>query len=229
MWDGKNADATVYALQTLLTQLINHENVVAIEIINEPNNRDWLPTWYEWVIKNLRPISVDIPIVCGDAWNADQYCPWAGARSDFTVVDTHFYRCFTDADRAKYGDQHAAEIRDSVTGQFRNYNTQCRGNLMVGEFSAALGGQPPGADGGEQDRQRRVFAQAQLKVWEETCGGWFFWTLKKQEGWDAGLSHANSGSFSADHCIPFRMVADECDPSRYYACLCRQEKGQYSR
>jgi len=58
----------------------------------------------------------------------------------------------------------------------------------VGEFSAALGGQPPGSDSGEQDRQRRVFAQAEIKLFEETCGGWFFWTLKKEQGWDAGWS-----------------------------------------
>lgn len=192
MWDPGNADKTVFALQTLLGLLVKHDNVVGIELINEPNNKDWLSTWYEWTIKNLRPISVDIPIYCADGWNADQYCPWAGAKTDFIVVDDHFYRCFTDADRAKYGDQHAAEIQGAISNQFRGYNTQCRGNIIVGEFSAALGGQPPGSDGGEQDRQRRVFAQAEVKMFEETCGGWFFWTLKKEDGWDAGWSLKNA-------------------------------------
>ncbi|PVF99726.1 glycoside hydrolase [Serendipita vermifera] len=192
MWEDKNADATTFALHVLLSQVIKYDNVVGIELLNEPNNKDWLPEWYTWTLKDLRGISIDIPLYVADAWHSEQYCPWAGAREDFTVVDQHLYRCFTDADRAKYGDQHAAEIRDGTARQFRDFNKQSRGNLIVGEFSAALGGQPPGSSAGEQDRQRRVFAQAQLSVYEESCGGWFFWTLKKEEGWDAGWSLMNA-------------------------------------
>jgi aryl-phospho-beta-D-glucosidase BglC (GH1 family) len=192
MWDPGNADKTVYALQVLVQQLIKFENVIGLELMNEPQNRAWLPEWYTWALGNLRNISPDIPLYIADAWNSDQYCPWAGLRQDFVVVDQHLYRCFTDADRAKYGDQHAAELKANVLPQFRNLIKQCRGNFIIGEFSAALGGQPPGSDSAEQDRQRRVFAKAQLDIYEETCGGWFFWTLKKAEGWDAGWSLMNA-------------------------------------
>ncbi|CAG8741604.1 13945_t:CDS:2, partial [Acaulospora colombiana] len=110
MWDDKNADATTFALHVLLSQVNNYDNVVGIELLNEPNNMDWLPEWYAWTLKDLRGISIDIPLYIAD-----------------------------DADRAKYGDQHAAEIRDGVAKQFRDFNKQSRGNLIVGEFSAALG------------------------------------------------------------------------------------------
>lgn len=192
LWDIPNADRTVYALQVLLTRLVKYDNVVGLELMNEPHNRSWLPEWYTWTLGNLRAISPDIPLYVGDAWNSDQYCPWAGLRQDFTIVDQHLYRCFTDADRAKYGDQHAAELKANVAPQFRNLIKQCRGNLIVGEFSAALGGQPPGASAGETDRQCRGFAKAQLDIYEESCAGWFFWTLKKAEGWDAGWSLMNA-------------------------------------
>jgi hypothetical protein len=62
--------------------------------------------------------------------------------------------------------------------------------LIVGEFSAALDQQsfPRGCDDTEKDRHRRVFLQAQLNLFEEFCAGWYFWTLKKGNGWDAGWS-----------------------------------------
>lgn len=153
---------------------------MGIELLNEPNDRDFLPDWYNSVLTDLRGLSQDIPLYVADAWHAEKYCPWAGKRTDFTIVDTHLYRCFTEEDRRKYGDQHAAETKGATAVQFREFSKQSRGNLIVGEFSAALGGQPPGADAGERDRQCRVFAQAEIALFEETCGGWFFWTLKKE-------------------------------------------------
>lgn len=71
-----------------------------------------------------------------------------------------------------------------------------------------------GAQGGEQDAQRRVFLRAELEVyppsrlrafgapladpslapyfvlpqvWDKYTSGYFFWTLKKDDGWDAGV------------------------------------------
>lgn len=192
LWEGSNADSTQFALHTLLSKLLPHENVVGVELLNEPNDRDFLPEWYNHVLSDLRGLSSDIPLYIADAWHPERYCKWTGDRADFTIVDMHIYRCFTEEDHKKYGDQHAAEIRDTTAKQFREYSKQSRGNMIVGEFSAALGRQPPGANAGEMDRQCRVFAQAELAVFEETCGGWFFWTLKKQQGWDAGWSLMNA-------------------------------------
>ncbi|CAG7849291.1 Glucan 1,3-beta-glucosidase 3; AltName: Full=Exo-1,3-beta-glucanase 3 [Serendipita indica DSM 11827] len=192
IWDGDNANATVRALRVLIAEAAKYENVVGIELLNEPNDRDFLPNWYASTIDSLRSVSADLPIYIADAWHSEKYIPWASARQDFVVVDQHLYRCFTEEDRRKWGDQHAAEIRDGTARQFKQWSKQARGNFIVGEFSAALGGQPPHTDAGEHDRQRRVFAQAELAVFEESCGGWFFWTLKKEEGWDAGWSLKNA-------------------------------------
>ena len=110
------------------------------------------------------------------------------------VVDTHVYRCFTPEDLRKSGDQHAHELSSGMLAWFRHLSSECRGNLIVGEFSAALNpsSYPPGCDDGEKDRQRRAFLRAELDLFEECCAGWFFWTYKKQEGWDAGWDLRNA-------------------------------------
>jgi glucan 1,3-beta-glucosidase len=71
-----------------------------------------------------------------------------------------------------------------------SFSNKAHGSIVVAEFSAALNpsSMPKGCDSGEQDRQRRVFLRAQLDLFERTCAGWFFWTLKKGDGWDAGWS-----------------------------------------
>lgn len=64
---------------------------------------------------------------------------------------------------------------------------ECHGNLIIGEFSAALNpASLRSGDAGEQDRQRRVFVRAELDEFERHCAGWFFWTYRKDTGWDAG-------------------------------------------
>ncbi|KAG9052808.1 Glucan 1,3-beta-glucosidase 3 [Serendipita sp. 407] len=191
MWEGSNRTAATFALHVLLSQIIKYDNIVGVELLNEPNDKPWLPDWYADTLNDLRGISPDIPLYVADAWHSEKYAPWAGARADCVIVDQHLYRCFTEEDRKKWGDQHAAELRQGKAA-FQDLTKQCRGNFIIGEFSAALGGQPPGSNAGEHDRQRRVFAKAELELFEESCGGWFFWTLKKQEGWDAGWSLKNA-------------------------------------
>ncbi|KAG8696054.1 Glucan 1,3-beta-glucosidase 3 [Ceratobasidium sp. 395] len=87
----------------------------------------------------------------------------------------------------KSGDEHAAAIRNS--SPLPPLSSAARGSLIIGEWSAALNpGSLRSGEAGEQDRQRRVWARAQLEAYEAVCAGWFFWTWKKGTGWDAGWS-----------------------------------------
>lgn len=45
---------------------------------------------------------------------------------------------------------------------------------------------------GEKDAQRRAFVHAQLEIFESHAAGYWFWTYKKGEGWDAGWSATNA-------------------------------------
>ncbi|KAG8926337.1 Glucan 1,3-beta-glucosidase 3 [Tulasnella sp. 417] len=193
MWDSDaNLQSTSIALQFLVRNLSPIGNCVGVELLNEPVNNEKVQAWYERTIACLRRISPDFPIYISDAWDLNWYSTKCGERPDFVIVDHHLYRSFTEADRQKSGDEHAAEIRSSTKDWLAEMSKRARGNLIIGEWSAALhpdslrSDDPP-----EQDRQRRVFAQAQLEVFEEHTAGWFFWTYKKEKGWDAGWSFRN--------------------------------------
>ncbi|CAE6481493.1 unnamed protein product [Rhizoctonia solani] len=187
MWTRTNLSRTVHALQVLTAQLASRPNVVGIELVNEPANNNQVQGWYESTIAALRKISPDLPLYIRqvDPRLTTWYSKLVGARSDFVVLDHHLYRCFTPGDAAMSGDEHAAALRNSAP--LVPLSAAARGNLIVGEWSAALN---PASlrsnEAGERDRQRRVWARAQLDAYEASCGGWFFWTWKKGTGWDAG-------------------------------------------
>ena len=186
-WLPQNLAATLIALRFLVNRFAPCSHVVGLELLNEPANNNNLQGWYESTIRELRSISADFPIYIGDAWDAQWYCKVVGSHSDFAVMDHHLYRCFTPEDHAQTGDQHAHALRTSTLAQMRDFSTKARGNMIVGEWSAALNPRSMGSgDAAEQDRQRRVFAQAQLALYEDCCAGFFFWTYKKEHGWDAG-------------------------------------------
>jgi hypothetical protein len=107
-------------------------------------------------------------------------------------MDHHIYRCFTPQDAAKSGEQHADGIRGPTRAELQRFSAQAKGRVIVGEWSAGLSprsmGADRGANAGEKDRQRRVFVQAQREVYIKACGGQFFWTYEKGNGWDAGWS-----------------------------------------
>lgn len=163
--------------------------MIGIQLVNEPQNNKALPGWYAKSLKTLRSSSADLPLYIHDAWNTDQYADFIKSRDDFIVLDHHLYRCFTPQDQKHSGDEHAAILNQNTLSHFRNLSNKARGNLVVAEYSAALN---PASlrsnEPGEQDRQRRVFAKAQLDLFEQCCGGSWFWCYKKQEGWDAGWS-----------------------------------------
>jgi aryl-phospho-beta-D-glucosidase BglC (GH1 family) len=125
-----------------------------------------------------------------DAWDTNHYVDFVGRQDTFVVLDHHLYRCFTQDDARQSGDQHAQTLCTSFGGQMSSFSDRAHGSIVIGEFSAALnpGSMPRGCGAGEQDRQRRVFLRAELDLFERTCAGWYFWTLKKGDGWDAGWS-----------------------------------------
>ena len=176
-------------LKVLASHLHAIPNVVGLELMNEPANNDQLQGWYESAIEQLRRTvaPTDFPLYIGDAWDANWYSQWTGKRSDFVVMDHHLYRCFTPGDAKLSGDQHAAVIRDQTKRDISELSRKAGGNIIVGEWSGALGPASLGnGDAGERDRQSRVFVRAQMEAYDVACAGSFWWTYKKGQGWDAG-------------------------------------------
>ncbi len=199
-WEPHNQSAAIRALRLLAITLFPIPNVVGLELLNEPANSDSLLGWYEDTIRSIRsslpPHQADeFPIYVGDGWDPNWYAPWVGKRHDFVVLDHHVYRCFTPEDLRLTGDQHAHNIQTDTRGWLSSLASKANRNFIIGEWSGGLGPNSvglPGADPGEQDRQRRVFVRAQWETYDVTCAGSFFWTYKKGQGWDAGWSARDS-------------------------------------
>lgn len=198
-WEGANAETTIRVLSTLARAVHHVPNVIGLSLMNEPDNSDRLQGWYEAAIQRIRealPPASDFPLYIDDARDPNWYSQWVGKRDDFVVMDRHIYRCFTPQDTQKSGDQHAEGIRHGTKGELERFAKQAKGQVIIGEYSAGLApsstGADRGADAGEQDRQRRVFVQAEREVFIATVGGQFFWTYKKETGWDAGWDVRNA-------------------------------------
>jgi len=186
-----NLRSTSLALRFLASTLCHNPNVIGLELLNEPANNGKLQKWYETTLAEVRAVAgPDFPIYVSDAWDTHHYASWVGGRDDFVVLDHHLYRCFTDQDKTMNGDQHAQKLRNEFAGTFGGQSSAAKGNLVVGEWSASLDPRSlhQGMPDGEKDRQRRDFVKAELELFERGTAGWWFWTYKKGEGWDAGWS-----------------------------------------
>ncbi|OXB33360.1 cytoplasmic protein [Cryptococcus neoformans] len=195
-WDTHaNQASTSLALRFLASKFASVPHIVGLELLNEPQNNRKLQSWYSKTIDEVRKVAPpDFPIYCSDAWDTDHYASWVGSRGDFVVLDHHLYRCFTEEDKCQTGTDHANNLRFGFRGRFAQQCEAAKGSLVVGEWSASLDPRsfPQGMPDGEKDAQRRAFVQAQLEIFESHSGGYWFWTYKKGEGWDAGWSATNA-------------------------------------
>jgi glucan 1,3-beta-glucosidase len=192
---------TTRALKILLSQLSSYaqssslDNIVGIELINEPatdGQHAALEDWYRTTIRELRAIDATIPLIIGDSWWTDHFVDFIGKlNTPGVILDHHLYRCFTSDDSKKSAEQHARELSDPNGGACKmlegaaNKLAEAGGGLIVGEWSAALN--PGSIQGGRSETElKRDYLAAELALFERTCGGWFFWTYKKEGGKDTG-------------------------------------------
>ncbi|CDZ96181.1 Glycoside hydrolase, superfamily [Phaffia rhodozyma] len=185
---------TVRTLEVLLRAIAGVENVIGLELMNEPAACPQLQKFHLNTLNRLRSIcGPDFPLMISDAWQLEAGLKIYFPTSSFILLDTHVYRCFTSDDCAKSAERHAEEVRGDLSGRLGTDLVQKSesggGRVIVGEWSGALNpGSLNGSQGGEQDAKRRNFVRAQLEVFEGKTSGYFFWTYRKQDGWDAGWS-----------------------------------------
>ncbi|CAO1615145.1 unnamed protein product [Parajaminaea phylloscopi] len=192
LWSSsRHQKRTVSILAALAKALGTHENVVGLELLNEPKNNGDLQSFYESAIKEIRKSSPDLPLYLGDAWDLNHYSQWVAGQSvagNFLVVDHHLYRCFTAEDHSTAAGDHAARIHPSKGGPtssfLREASNKLGGSLIIGEWSAALN--PKSLQGRSQGECQAEWAQAQAAAYAAYAGGSFFWTLKKEGPPDAG-------------------------------------------
>lgn len=189
-YERHNLQRTINVLNILAKQIAGIPNVVGLELVNEPQNNPALQSWYQKALDSIREnVGTELPLYISDCWDTHSYAKFIESRKDFVVLDHHLYRCYTSGDQQQSGEQLAATLPPKALCD--GFATT-KGNLVVAEFSAALNPSSlRSSDPGEQDRQRRVFAQAELRCFQAITAGFWFWTIKK-DGWDAGWSLKNT-------------------------------------
>ncbi|KAF5339671.1 hypothetical protein D9757_014856 [Collybiopsis confluens] len=194
LWDSKEFQRrTVAILVALAKEVVKYDNVVGLELLNEPKNNNRLMGWYNEAIgaihRGLGPS--DLPIYISDAWDTNWYSKYVNEHSNldtFIVLDHHLYRCFTPEDQRKSASQHTGEVHPSNNGpsasMISNASNTTQGSIIVGEWSAALNPSSLSSypDDPSKRSAQRDWGHAQWECFDTFCGGWFFWTLKK-EGW----------------------------------------------
>ncbi|KIY50259.1 glycoside hydrolase [Fistulina hepatica ATCC 64428] len=184
---------TIHVLRTLLisvNQFCQSQspplcNVIGIELLNEPHppSDDALRSWYASAISELSRVDPHMPLYIGECWRPHVYADFVKTLNvpNMVVLDHHLYRCFTGEDIQTSAMQHARALADPGGGT-RQTLGNIHSGVVVGEWSGALN---PGSLLGEHD-EKGHFIRAQLDLFENTCAGSFFWTLKKQHPGDGG-------------------------------------------
>lgn len=192
--DSKHRSKTISILSAMVNTFACKENVIGIELLNEPKNDEKLARWYKEAISQLRIQCMQqyhLPLIIGDCWEPDKYtCVIREQRgaSGPIILDHHLYRCFSPSDHNKAARQHAGEVH--CDGQGPSYKMLCQASsalqsgIIIGEWSAALN--PASLRDGDHREQQKEWAYAQLYAYSKQCAGHYFWTLKKEGPTDVG-------------------------------------------
>jgi glucan 1,3-beta-glucosidase len=169
-------------LTYLVQQLVKVNNVVGIQILNEPNNVDGLPAFYSNAITKLRqvaPEAASFPFYIHDGFDLGRFADYISTRNDFVVVDHHSYFVFGDANDQKRPAQELVTslqpAKGSLSEQLLGAASEGRRNMVVDEWSCALS---EAALQGSTDPvgARQKFCTGQMESYTNATAGWSFWS-----------------------------------------------------
>ncbi|OAD80811.1 glycoside hydrolase family 5 protein, partial [Phycomyces blakesleeanus NRRL 1555(-)] len=169
-------EVTLEVLCTLAHTLVKINNVVGLELLNEPTDHPSLEQFYERALTKLSyPDTIGLPLYISDCWNPDgKYTQWLQSRLQLIVMDTHQYFCHTPRDHARSALQHTQDLKTLVRDRVGRARDQLAGCLVVGEWSVVLNHQSIPAH--ENDANvMRDFGKAELQVWDQVSAGNFYW------------------------------------------------------
>src|SRR6202042_526815 len=143
-----NMEHTIRILRVLLTSLSPFQNIVGIELLNEPQPGDKghpaLKDWYNNAIQELRDIDPGMPIYISDCWQTDDYAEYIASvpqSQSIIALDHHLYRCFTSADTHIPISQHTRSLTDAnaatpqLFARVSSKLSSCSSAIIVGEWS----------------------------------------------------------------------------------------------
>lgn len=202
LWHGlsssSNQKLTIDILVALAEAVAPYENVVGLELLNEPENSSGLESFYNKAISSIRSSKVpevkQLPLYLGDGWATDHYATYVGEHSSAgspLVLDHHVYRCFTPGDQNTPAEAHAQKMDPNSNGPtsqwFSGVSRKAHGSIIIGEWSGALN--PRSFELSQIQSKleaRTLWTKAEWHAFERHTAGYYYWTLKKEGGPDPG-------------------------------------------
>lgn len=177
-----NQRKTTDVLKWIANEISDVTNVVGIQLLNEPQDRDSLWTWYNSTMDEIRSINKytkTVPLYFHDAFNMAKGAAFVAKRDDFVVQDNHAYYVHTAKDTAISATGHTKRIEGSILKQFQKNSATARRNMVVGEWSCALA---PSSLSSSSDpaADQRAFCIAQTDTYQNATAGHIFWSYKME-------------------------------------------------
>lgn len=183
-----NMNLTTELLVWLAREISDVTNVVGIQLLNEPQDRDSLWPWYTKTMNAMRNASdyaATVPLYFHDAFQLNKGAKFVSNRSDFVVQDHHSYYVYTSADTKLSAKGHTKAINGQIQQWMATESDVARRNLVVGEWSCALN--PASLTSSKNKAQdQQDFCNAQLDVYGDTTSGYMFWSWKMENCEDNG-------------------------------------------
>lgn len=181
-----NRKLTTDLLLWLANEIADVTNLVGLQILNEPQDRNVLWTWYNSTMDQIRSINSytkNLPLYFHDAFNMAKGAQFTATRSDFVVQDYHSYFVYTSSDTSMSANAHTKAISGSLLQTFTKNSATGRRNMIVGEWSCALN---PGSltSSSDKDTDQRNYCLAQQETYGNATAGYHYWAYKL-EGCDS--------------------------------------------
>jgi glucan 1,3-beta-glucosidase len=189
----ENIERTLRALENLAERYKRFDNLLGIELLNEPHwtvPLDILADFYQEAYRRLRRrIGDRVAIVIHDGFRA---LAWSkimqGPAFPGVILDTHLYQVFTPEDQQRDTSEHlqiAAIERKKQIDEMQRHHP-----VYIGEWSLALPKKSfEGRSAYEVNITKRAFADVQLVSYENAVG-WFFWTYRTEKSPEWSLSES---------------------------------------
>ncbi|WFD34571.1 hypothetical protein MCUN1_001412 [Malassezia cuniculi] len=179
-YNGNNRQRTREMLLWLTQEFASVNNVVGIQLLNEPQDNTKLWTWYGNTMDAMRKVNShaeSLPLYFHDAFMTEKGAAFAGNRTDFVVQDMHSYFVFTNSDRSTSAQKHTTNIEGSYQKSLQKLAKTARGNFIIGEWSCALNPQSL-TSSSDKTKSTAEFCQAQVESYGKAAAGYFFWSWK---------------------------------------------------
>jgi glucan 1,3-beta-glucosidase len=181
-----NIAHSLCVIEDLAARCKNHDNLLGIELVNEPGKEvplEILKSYYQDGQQRIRKQlgQQRAAVVIHDAFRPLEWKNFmSGPDYGNVILDTHLYQCFSDQDdqRDLSGQIEVAAVERKQQLDQMQKQLPC----LVGEWSLALPWKSlQGLDPLGREAAMRAFGAAQLLSYE-TTRGWFFWTYRTEKG-----------------------------------------------